>query len=71
MLLIQKSLLSITILMENRLFDLDGEAVEVTCNLLENEEGLVYLKVLSYSVIESDEEDFEEGEPDEPEDPLI
>ena len=49
-----------------QLFELDGETVEVTCNIIENDDGLVYLKVISFNLVESDEEDFEEEEPEEP-----
>jgi hypothetical protein len=50
-----------------QLFKYDGETVEVAGVFLEEDDGIIYLKVKSYRIIESEEEDPEEEYPNEDE----
>ena len=50
-----------------QLYKYDGETVEVTGVFLEHDDGSIYLKVKSYRIIESGEEEPDEEYPDEEE----
>ena len=45
------------------LFELDGETVEVTCIFLEEDDGTILVKVKSYRIIESNNEEVNKEDP--------
>jgi hypothetical protein len=44
-----------------QLFKYDGESVEVEGKFLEDDDGVIFLKIISYRIIESEEELYEEN----------